>query len=258
MKAAGAFILGGLLTAGLLGFGERASTPASAQPKADQKKPFECRFAESKITLDGVISEGAWNMAEVIALSVPWQNRAAKTATKARLLWDKQYLYFCAEMEDQDLYADVEDANGKTWENDVFELFFKPEERRLAYYEFQVNAANTPLELFFPSRGAGGYRRFATETEVHIESAVKLTGTLNNWRDTDKGWVVEGRIPWEAFKPTGGRPQPGDKWRFALCRYDYSATLDRPETSTCAPLTQPDFHRYEDYAELVFVDRKRQ
>ena len=156
MKAAGAFILGGLLTAGLLGFGERASTPASAQPKAEQKKPFECHFAESKIAIDGVISEGAWNKADAIALAVPWQNRAAKTATKARLLWDKQYLYFCAEMEDQDLYADVEDANGKTWENDVFELFFKPEEKRLAYYEFQINAANTPLELF--SRRAWSWR----------------------------------------------------------------------------------------------------
>src|SRR5262249_59427283 len=84
----------------------------------------------------------------------------AKTATKARLLWDDNYLYFAAEMEDSDLYADVTQRNGMTWTNDVFELFFKPVEKKLAYYELQVNAANTQLELYFPSRGSGGYHPF--------------------------------------------------------------------------------------------------
>ena len=34
--------------------------------------------------------------------------QARSTATAARLLWDSNYLYFCAEMEDEDLYADVQ------------------------------------------------------------------------------------------------------------------------------------------------------
>ena len=87
-------------------------------------------------------------------------------------------------------------------------------------------------------------------------AAVRLQGTLNKWDDRDKGWTVEGRIPWSAFKATGGRPKPGDKWRFALCRYDYSKDFDRPELSSTAPLTQPDFHRYEDYGVLTFVGRQ--
>jgi len=76
---------------------------------------------------------------------------------------------------------------------------------------------------------------------------------LNNWQDKDTGWTVEGRIPLTAFEVSGATPQPGAKWRFALCRYDYSAAFERPETSSTAPLTQSDFHRYEDYSELVFV-----
>ena len=47
----------------------------------------------------------------------------------------------------------------------------------------------------------------------------------------------------------------GDKWRFALCRYDYSVYHERPELSSTAPLTFPDFHRYEDYGELTFVGK---
>ena len=133
---------------------------------------------------------------------------------------------------------------------------FKPSEDKPAYYEFQVNALNTVLEMYLPSRGAGGYQRFAPLGNLGMESAVKLDGTLNDWTDKDKGWTVEGRIPWKAFEATGGRPKPGDKWRFALCRYDYSVAYDRPDLSSTAPLTQSDFHRYEDYGVLTFKDRE--
>src|SRR6202022_1742124 len=121
------------------------------------------------------------------------EKRKPKTSTNARLLWDDKYLYFMAEMEDSDLYADVTERNGMTWHNDVFEIFLKPAKDKPAYYEFQVNPANTQLELFFPSRGAGGYQRFAPLTRLGMESAVVLQGTLNNWQDKDVGWTVEGR-----------------------------------------------------------------
>jgi hypothetical protein len=230
-------------------------------PRADKGEPeppavrkAECRRRAGDVRIDGKADEAAWQKAEVLQdFAVFWQHRKPKTATRARLLWDDTHLYFTAEMEDNDLFADVKEPNGITWENDVFELFFKPEADRLPYYEFQVNALNTPMELFLPSRGSGGYRRFAGRARLGLESAVTLQGTLNNWEDRDTGWTVEGRIPWTAFAKTGGRPKAGDRWRFALCRYDYSATLDHPELSSTAPLTQPDFHRYEDYGELTFV-----
>jgi hypothetical protein len=217
----------------------------------------ECRRAQARIKIDGIIDEVAWNKAQVLqGFSAFWDRRKAKSATKARLLWDDEYLYFCAEMEDVDLYADVKEHNGMCWTNDVFELFFKPAEDKLPYYEFQVNALNTVLEMYLPSRGAGGYQRFAPLGNLGMESAVKLDGTLNDWTDKDKGWTVEGRIPWKAFEATGGRPKPGAKWRFALCRYDYSVAYDRPDLSSTAPLTQSDFHRYEDYGVLTFKDRE--
>jgi hypothetical protein len=214
----------------------------------------ECRWAKGPIKIDGVADEDGWKDAQIIdSFMVHWQRRKPKTATKARLLWDDDNLYFTAEMEDTDLYADVKEHNGKPWLNDVFELFFKPAEDKLTYYEFQVNAANAQLELFLPSRGAGGWDRFAPLTKFGMESAVKLDGTLNKWDDVDKGWTVEGRIPWSAFTASGGRPKPGTKWKFNLCRYDYSVAFDRPELSCVAPLTQSDFHRYEDFGELTFV-----
>ena len=55
---------------------------------------------------------------------------------------------------------------------------------------------------------------------------------------------------------TGGRPDLNDKWKFALCRYDYSVDFEGPELSTCAPLKSKevaDFHGFEDYATLTFI-----
>ena len=232
------------------------SDPPAAKPDAEPPvvRAAECRWATSPIKIDGRIDEPAWNNAqELTAFSIYWEKRVPSTVTTAKLLWDERYFYFMADMEDYDLYADVTERNGMTWLNDVFEIFLKPSAGKPPYYEFQVNAANTPLELFLPSRGAGGYRRFAGQSKLGLESAVKLRGTLNKFTDKDGGWTVEGRIPWSAFKQTGGRPEVGAKWKFALCRYDYSWTLEQPELMSTAPLTKPDFHRYEDYGELTFV-----
>ena len=237
----------------VLGIRQAAAPPAAVDDVPPTVREADCRRASGPVKLDGVLDEPAWEKAAVLRdFATFWEKRKAKSATKARLLWDDDYLYFAAEMEDVDLYADVKEHNGMAWNNDVFELFFKPHEDRNGYYEFQVNALNTQLEMFLPSRGAGGYQRFMT-AKLGIESAVKLDGTLNDWTDKDRGWTVEGRIPWKGFAATGGRPKPGDKWRFALCRYDYSTAYERPDLSSTAPLTLPDFHRYEDYGTLTFV-----
>jgi uncharacterized repeat protein (TIGR03806 family) len=227
----------------------------------DDKSPgeFECRWADGPIVVDGKADEPAWAKAQVIdRFTLPWlgeAGRPAKTATKARLLWDRENVYFFAEMDDADIYADVTEHDGVTWDNDVFELFFKPADDKPGYYEFQVNAAGTIMDMFLPRRGSGGYQRFKKDGEFHIEAKVSLAGTLNRWQDQDTGWSVEGRIPWSDFLRTGGRPAEDEKWKFALCRYDYSVEFEGPELSTCAPLrTRPaSFHNHEEYAVIRFV-----
>ena len=237
----------------------QSSKPGIEAAKEDGDASFECRWTEKPVKIDGVADEGDWKRAEVIdRFYLPWlreKQLPAKTATKARLLWDRQFLYFFAEMEDSDLYADIKQNDGETWYNDVFELFFKPAEDKSGYYEFQVNAAGTKMDMFLPRRNSGGFRRFIADQKFHIDVKVKTNGTLNKWQDKDKGWNVEGRIPWRDFLATGGRPAVDEEWKFALCRYDYSVDFEGPELSTCAPLKSKrfaDFHHHEDYAKLVF------
>jgi uncharacterized repeat protein (TIGR03806 family) len=231
--------------------------PLFAQEK--QSLPtYECRWATGPIKIDGRADEPAWQQAQLIDnFGLPWlkdEARKAKTATKARLLWDRDNLYFCADLEDHDLFADLTQHDDRTWLNDVFELFFRPDENKPPYYEFQVNAAGTMLDIYFQRKGIP-FEQAKTDGEFHWQAAVVRRGTLDNRTDRDEGWSVEGRFPWDDFARTGGRPANGDIWRFALCRYDYTAG-EKPETSTMAPLSQPSFHLLEDYARLKFVGMK--
>ena len=148
--------------AGLVGY---ALFPPAERPVVAGPKPaaVECRWADTPIVLDGSDDDPAWKHAQVIEnFAQPWLGDKApplRGKTRAKLLWDREYLYFLGEMEDSDLYALIKEHNGKLWENDVFELFFKPAGGKPGYYEFQVNAAGATLELFFPRRGSGGYDR---------------------------------------------------------------------------------------------------
>src|SRR5437870_13812197 len=82
--------------------GRAAADAARAPPQ------YECRWANDEITIDGEANEAAWESAQVIdTFSAHWLDRPARSATRARLLWDDEYLYFFAGMDDSDLYADL-------------------------------------------------------------------------------------------------------------------------------------------------------
>ena len=238
---------------GCSGSSQRESTASAPVPA-----PYDCRFTEEPITIDGKLDDPAWNHAAVIdRFQMPWLRQKmslALKATRARLLWDRACLYIAADLDDADLYATMTEHDGNTWENDVFELFLKPAVDKPSYYEFHITPANTVFDIFLPRRGHVG--RFRRDREFHIESAVSLRGTLNRWTDQDEGWSAEMAIPWSDLMPTGGRPDPGETWRFALCRYDFDIAQEKPELSTSAPLaskTYPDFHSHEDFAPIQFT-----
>ena len=232
-----------------------AVTPAESLAPPVSTPPYECKFTEDPIAIDGTLNEAAWENAGTIEnFSMPWlgkDNKPATKATRAKILWDRENLYISADLDDADLYADVTEHDGQIWDNDVFEVFLKPSAEKPSYYELQVNAKNTQFDCFIPRRGSVG--RFKKMHDFGMESAVSLRGTLDNWTDTDKGWSVEMRVPWSSFMHTGGRPEPGAEWRFALCRYDHTVNREQPELSTSAPLSQFSFHRHEDYAPLRFI-----
>lgn len=218
-----------------------------------------CRWAAEPPKLDGKLDDPVWETASVIDnFPAFWAGTSppASSATRARLLWNGDSLYFSATLTDSELKAFGDKHNDHLWNGDVFELFFKPSTQAPAYYEFQTNPNQAVFEVAFPRRG-GISGEFGKLPVLGMTTVVRLDGTLDKPGDLDRGWSVEGRIPWSIFQPTGGKPKPGDVWSFALCRYDYGPEGTQPILMSSAPLTQPNFHRFEDYGKLTFEGPRR-
>src|SRR5436305_2076383 len=183
----------------------------------------ECRWAERAPTIDGKFDDPAWKTAAVIDRFPSFWKKSEPGpahATRARLLWDRDALYYAAEMTDPEIRPFGTRQNDHLWNGDVFELFFKPSRDRPEYFEFQVNPSSVLFEAAFLERNRPVVP-FEARKPLGM-SAVAVAGALpDRPGDAARGWTVEGRIPWTAFGPTFTRPEPGAAWSFALCRYDY-------------------------------------
>jgi hypothetical protein len=212
-----------------------------------------CRWAAKPPVLDGKLDDLCWQKAAVIDhFAAFWKDpKVAINGTFAYVVWDDDAIYYAASMSDSELRSFGTHRNDTLWEGDVFELFLKPSADRPEYYEFQANPRGFVFEMAFPKRLDKAIE-FTTAPQLDNKAAVVLKGTVDRPGDRDQGWTVEGRVPWSAFVPTGGKPKPGDEWFFAMCRYDYGPEGTRPVLMSSAPLTKPSFHRYEDYGKLRF------
>jgi uncharacterized repeat protein (TIGR03806 family) len=216
----------------------------------------ECRWTDGPIIVDGKADEPAWKHAAIVdRFGQPWLGTKGRisNATRARLLWDREHLYFFADMDDADLFAAVKEHDGRTWLDDCFEFFLKPSSANPGYYEFHVTAGGVLMDMFIPDRATWNYDNAAKRDRFHWKAKIEVKGTLNHPGDRDSGWCVEGRIPWSDLAKTGGRPKPGDEWRYSLCRYEYDAGGRNVRPTTISPLTKYDFHRHEEFATLKFV-----
>jgi Carbohydrate family 9 binding domain-like len=210
--------------------------------------------AERPLVLDGRLHDPAWAAAAIIdCFSAFWKKANTGPGTRARLAWDDDALYIAATMTDAELRLFGTKYKDRLWEDDVFELFFKPNAERPEYYEFQVNLRSVILELAFPKRGFD-FNTLVARPPMGMTAVAAIDGTLDQPGDRDRAWIVEGRIPWSIFAPTGGCPQPGATWLFALCRFDYGPAGTEPVLMSSASLTRPSFHHYVDNGRLLFQE----
>jgi Carbohydrate family 9 binding domain-like len=211
-----------------------------------------CKWAVKPPILDGKLDDKCWEDAAPIEQFASFWLKppAPRAGMKAYLVWDNQALYYGGTMTDTELRAYGTKRNDTLWDGDVFEMFFKPRVDKPEYYEFQANPKALVFEAAFTGKPLKG-TNLTDLPELGNRAVITLNGTLDKPGDKDTGWTVEGRIPWTAFAPTGGKPKPGEEWTFAICRYDYGPD-GKPITMSSAPLTEPNFHRTQDYGKLRF------
>ena len=243
-----------LLAKSLLWLGIMLPSSLSAQ---SSEETYLCKFASVPPNIDGKGDDPVWDSAATISnFRMAWldaEGKQQRSPTRAKILWDRDSIYFWAQLEDSDLQSTVKERDGKTWDDDVFEVFLKPSLNHSGYYEFHVTPGNVQMDLFIPQRAPNAYSLYRSADLFDFKSAVQLNGTLENRSDVDRGWEVEFALAWKDFQPTGGRPEPGESWTFSLCRYDYSSGTSEPHLTSIAPLKRKSFHDFEHFVPIEFV-----
>ncbi len=103
--------------------------PAPLDPPAGEPRVYEVHRAAKAIKVDGKLDDKAWKKAEwtedFVDIEGPIKPNP-RFKTHAKLLWDDQYLYIAAELEEPDVKASITQHDAVIFHDNDFEVFIKP------------------------------------------------------------------------------------------------------------------------------------
>jgi hypothetical protein len=191
------------------------------------------------------------------------------------MLWDEEYFYFAALLEEPHLWATLHQRDTIIYHDDDFEIFIDPDGDGHHYAEFEMNAHNTVWDmlLLWPYHVHQGPNTIFNWNNPKLKTAVHLEGSLNKPDDVDQYWSVEVAFPWSALRELAPRkaiPEAGDQWRVNFSRVDwhmeikngrYVKKLDPdtgrkrpPENWVWSPTGRIDMHRPETWGYVQFSE----
>jgi len=193
-------------------------------------KTYLCRRAASSIVIDGRPDDAAWAAAAWTDDFVDIEGPAKPTPplrTRAKLLWDDNYLYVAAELKEPHLWATLTNHDSVIFRDPDFEVFIDPQGHTEPYYEFEMNAFNATWDLLLDKPYMDGGMPHNEWEIPGTKTAVALEGTLNNPADTDRGWTLELAFPWKVLSEHAlhaGPPGEGEQWRIDFSRVEWQVT----------------------------------
>jgi hypothetical protein len=215
-----------------------ACAPAAVTvPSGGDRPPLPLHYlaarATGPIVIDGRLNDAVWARA-------PWSEAftdiegpirpAPRFRTRVKMLWDDQYWYIAAELQEPDLWATIRERDAVIFRDNDFELFVDPSNTAHRYFEVEMNQFATVWDLFLPKPYSEGGHAVNEWNIDGLKIAVDLQGTINNPRDRDRGWTVELAIPWVAFADSGRNvvpPHAGDQWRVNFSRVEWDVDTVR-------------------------------
>ncbi|HEY4321362.1 MAG TPA: carbohydrate-binding family 9-like protein [Gemmatimonadales bacterium] len=177
--------------------------------------------------IDGNLDDAAWRAASWTDFFVDIEGavRAApRFRTRAKMLWDDNYWYIAAEIQEPDLWATVTHHDDVIFRDNDFEIFVDPSGTTHRYFEIEMNQLGTEWDLFLPKPYRDNGSAQNSWEIPGLKLAVAVNGTLNHPGDRDQGWSVEVAIPWRAFADSGRNvvpPTPGTQWRMNFSRVEW-------------------------------------
>ena len=228
----------------------------SAPQRSDaafEKLPFAprraiCYRAPVAPLIDGRLSEPEWQAAPWSDLFVDIDGtRKPALSTRVKMLWDDEYFYIGADLEEPDLWGTLEARDSVIFQDNDFEVFIDPDGDTHSYYELEINALNTVWDLLLVQPYRDGGPAIHGWDIAGLRTAVDLRGTINRPGDKDQAWSIEMAIPWRILAeaaPRRSRPRAGDQWRVNFSRVQWQLDqrdgkyAKRPDPKTGKPLPE--------------------
>ena len=254
-----------------------AASQQSAAPPPEALEPpppqgpnyYFCHHVRSPIQVDGRIMEAGWERAQWTDLFVDIEGPgkpAPRYGTSVKMMWDQQYLYVGAVLDEPHLRASLTEHDSIVFHDNDFEVFIDPDGTTRDYYEIEINALNTIFDLYLPKTYEDGGTADHDWNCDGLDTAVQIQGTLNDPSDRDLGWSVEMAIPWAALAPHANVPAPPlprDVWRINFSRVEWQFTVvddayeNRPDTPednwVWSPQGVINMHKPEKWGYVEFV-----
>ena len=230
---------------------------ASAPDRQPAPLSYECHRATGPIHIDGELEDPAWRKAKWTADFVDIQGSAKpapRFRTRVKMLWDDQYLYVAAELQEPNVTATLLQHDSVIFHDNDFEVFIKPLPQTESYYEFEMNAFNTGWDLFLNKP----YNQHGTPDNswdiAGLKTAVAVQGTINNPADTDRGWTLEIAYPLNAFASRQDVPPPhrGAVWRINFSRVEWTPGRPKEDNWVWSPQGVINMHVPERWGYLRF------
>ncbi len=186
---------------------------------------YVCYQSKEKLTIDGKLDEASWLNSKWTEDFVDIEGSLKPIPpfiTKAKMLWDKDYFYFGAYLEESDLWASITQRDAVIFHDNDFEVFIDPDGDSHDYYELELNALNTVWDLLVIKPYRDRCQVAFNSWDIKgLQTAVHLQGTLNDPSDTDEYWSVEIAIPWESLAEAAHKKTPPvdkDIWKINFSR----------------------------------------
>jgi hypothetical protein len=193
-------------------------------------KGYVTPFTAKAPVIDGDIQDGVWQQA-------PWAENfediegpkkpSPVYKTGVKMLWNDSCLFVAAQLREPHVWATLRHRDAIIYYDNDFEMFIDPDNDTHQYFEVEINALNTVLDLFMtkPYRNGGG--AMLAYDVTGLQSAVMVQGTLNDPSDKDSSWTLELAIPFRSLY-IGNRwraPQEGATWRVNFSRVQWDTQV---------------------------------
>ena len=189
-------------------------------------KKYSINYSKSKLDIDGKDDESGWKQAHKTSLFIDIaNNQKPSQKTYMKMLWDKENLYIYARLYEKHIWGDIIQRDAVIFKNNDFEIFLKPSQNHNYYGEIEINALGTVWDLLLDKPYRLGGKANTNWNIENLNSAVYISGTINDFSDEDNYWSCEMSIPLNEIIKINGTDYnnvvAGDIWRANFSRVQW-------------------------------------